>query len=88
MPAATKAVRKMRQVEKQIKDVETKIQGKLSKILEPNGPADELAHAIDQATAEAIKDFERITEKWTSKIKKLGDSFREQAKKAGKIGSR
>ena len=88
MPAATKAVRRMRQVEKQFKDVESKIQGKISKILEPDGPADEVARAIDQATAEAIKDFERITQKWTAKVKKLGDSFREQAKKAGKIGSR
>ena len=88
MPAATKALRRMRQVERQIKDVESKIQGKISKILEPDGPADEVARAIDKATADAIRDFERITEKWTVKVKKLSGSLREQAKKAGKIGSR
>lgn len=79
MPRATKAVRKIKQAERKFEQVEQRIEGKVRKFLEKDGPAETLAKSIDAATKEAGEDFERIAKKWSAKIKKLGEAFRAQA---------
>lgn len=84
MATLSKAVTKARQAEakamRKVKQMEREVEARVSKVLAKDGPAEKLAERIDKISLEMKKDIERLSDKWSKQLKALGDAINAKPK--------
>ncbi len=78
MATLSKAVTKARQAEakavRKVKQIERDVEARVSKMLAKDGPAEQLAEQLDKMALEIKKDIQRLSDKWSRQLKALGDA--------------